>query len=140
MPEAFHGEAFAEKRRYKRKQMKLALQFQCIDKNKVSQPKRDLAEDLGAGGLAMISQTNLAKNQLLMMTIFLPDQEEDGSSEKNNWTTITVLSRVAWSRAQADGAYMIGVEFLDLEPGERQILKTFLIDYELDQADSELYT
>ncbi len=136
MTPVYEGKTKAERRRFERRAIHLKLRFQCLDKDHVSGVHNDLAEDLGAGGLAMVSSQELQTGQLLMLTLLLPGKEGTpaGSSEVN------VLSRVAWSKPAHQGGYLMGIQFLDLEPAERQLLKSFLVEFELDQPDSAMYT
>jgi len=137
----YQGETTAERRRYVRKAMQLKVQFRFMEKDVVSKPQTDLLEDLGAGGLAMVTKQSLRKGQLLMISLELPANNDEQCREIiSGKSKVSILSRVAWVKPNQNGSYTIGVEFLDLEPGERQLLKAFLIEYELDQPDSELYT
>jgi len=144
--EQFKGETRAERRRYERKPIKLPLSYRCLDKGSVSEPQADLARDLGAGGLMMHSHQSLRKDQILMLTLFLPpvDKREEGMAtemfSEEESIGIEIVSRVAWSAPAADGGYVIGVQFLDLEPNNRKWLKEFLVDFKLDQPGSSLYT
>jgi c-di-GMP-binding flagellar brake protein YcgR len=142
----FKGETQAERRRYKRKPIKLHVHYQCLDKGVVSEPQRDLAEDLGAGGLMMRSQRPLEKDQVLMLVLLLPPVEKrqkgvatDEYIEEES-LAVEILCRVAWATSSQDGGYLIGVQFLDLDQNNRKWLKEFLVDFKLDQPDSFLYT
>lgn len=139
MTEVYQGKTNAERRRFERKEMSLNLQFRCLAKDNISDIKSDLAEDLGAGGLAMRSDKELNIDQLLMVTITLPVDENDRKKVEEQ-SEVSVLSRVAWTKPAKDSGYIIGIQFLDLEPTERQILKSFLVEYQLDRPDSSLYT
>jgi c-di-GMP-binding flagellar brake protein YcgR len=145
MPADFKGQTQAENRRYPRIHLKLWVHFKCLDKGVSALDLESLAEDLGAGGMAMRSDRDLKPGQLLMLTLYLPPASKRESvetliySEKES-LPVAVLSRVVWSAAAADGEFLVGVQFLDLEAKDRRTLKTFLVDYNLDQPDSKLYT
>lgn len=136
----YQGETRAERRRYVRKSMNLKVQFRFMERDLVSNPQTDSLEDLGAGGLAMVTKQSLRQGQLLMISLQLPSGDEHYHEVLSGASRVSILSRVAWVKPNQDGSYTVGVQFLDLEPGERQLLKAFLVEYELDQPDSELYT
>jgi c-di-GMP-binding flagellar brake protein YcgR len=144
--EQFQGETGAERRRFERKAIKLQVNYRCLDRGNISDAKADLAEDLGAGGLLMHSHQALKKDQILMLTLFLPpaedraegEQQQDISKEESN--AVEILSRVAWSTPNKTGGHLAGVQFLDLDQNNRKWLKDFLVDFRLDQPDSSLYT
>ncbi len=140
MASVYEAKTKAERRRYERRAMHLKLRFQCLDKDYVSPIQNDLAEDLGAGGLAMMSDRDLKPGQLLMLTLMLPDKEDLDRGRLTESAEVNLLSRVAWSKPASQGGFVIGIQFLDLEPAERQLLKAFLVEFELDQPDSGMYT
>ena len=72
---AFKGEAGAERRKFPRIPLKLRMNFQCLAKDSVSPAEEHLAEDLGAGGLAMRSRVRLEKNQILAISLYVPRAE-----------------------------------------------------------------
>jgi c-di-GMP-binding flagellar brake protein YcgR len=145
MPADYTGQTRAENRRYPRIQIKLWVHFKCLDKGERDVDLESLAEDLGAGGMAMRSDRDLKPGQRLKLTLYLPPvgKRESGAtliySEKES-LPVSILSRVVWCAATADREFMAGVQFLELESKDRTTLKTFLVDYNLDQPDSNLYT
>lgn len=145
MPEIHRGETQAEHRRYPRLRLKLWVHYQCLERGTVSHRLESLAEDLGAGGLAMRSDRALGSGQLVLATLFLPPAElragEENTPivEEKDCVPIPVLCRVVWSAPRED-QYMNGLQFLDLQPQHRKLLKAFLVDFDLDQPESDLYT
>ncbi|MCK5242129.1 PilZ domain-containing protein [bacterium] len=144
--EQFRGETGAERRRFERKTIKLQVSYRCLDRGNISNDKTNLAEDLGAGGLLMHSKHALEKDQILMLTLFLPPAEERDKGDltkdipKEESNAVEILSRVAWSAPAKTGSHMVGIQFLDLDQNNRKWLKEFLVDFSLDQPDSPLYT
>ncbi len=141
----YKGKTYAEHRRFPRMKFKLWVHFKCLERGGSSLSLESLAEDLGAGGMAMRSDHQLKGGQLLMLTLFLPpeDKRVDGEemliySEKE-CMPVDVLARVAWCEPRAE-EFMLGLQFLDLDQANRTKLKAFLVDYNLDRPDSALYT
>ncbi len=144
--EEFRGETGAERRRYPRMPIKLQVSYKCIEKGIISKPEAYLAEDLGAGGLAMRSPRSLDSGQMLMLNLFLPPADTEGTDKNLSIFTeeecvmVGILSRVAWCTAFREEGYLIGVQFLDLDRDDRRRLKDFLTNFQLDAPDSSLYT
>ncbi len=143
----FQGETAAEARRFPRIPLRMNLQYRVLVKGEAPtfHSSRSLAEDLGAKGLAMRSRHELAPGQLLTVVLFLPPEEKrrdliDASIyPEAECQKVNILARAAWCKAVGEGRFMVGVEFLDLEPQDRQELKRFLADYELVDMDSPLF-
>lgn len=139
-PDLHSGETQAERRRYPRVPLKLRLEYQCLEKGKVTPSEKKLAKDLAAGGLAMISENPLSPNQLLMLTLFLPQPEkreaieQGGTVPAEDSTPVNILSRVAWC-ARREGDFEVGVQFLDMDRDDRKTMKAFLIEYRLYPGD-----
>jgi hypothetical protein len=145
MPADYTGQTRAENRRSPRIHLKLWVHFKCLDKGMSPLDLESLAEDLGAGGMAIRSDRDLKPGQLLMLTLYLPPvgkRESEATliySEKES-LPVPILSRVVWCTATTDREFLAGIQFLDLESKDRGTLKSFLVDYSLDQPDSQLYT
>jgi c-di-GMP-binding flagellar brake protein YcgR len=145
---SFQGETTAESRRYPRIPLRINLQYRVLVKGKPKtfHSSRSLAEDFGAKGLAMRSRHQLEPGQLLTMLLFIPPEDKrkdliDASIyPEAECLKISVLARAAWCKTVGEDRFMVGVEFLDLESQDRDQLKCFLIDYELDDMNSPLYT
>ncbi|MEW6515471.1 MAG: PilZ domain-containing protein [candidate division FCPU426 bacterium] len=137
-----------ESRRYPRIPLRMKLKYRILIRGEKSrfEVSHSLADDLGAKGLAMSSQSPLQGGQLLTLTLFLPPESKrrelvDASVFKEDeCNLVSILARVAWSKPRGEGRYAVGVEFLDLEPSSRKLLKQFLVDFELDDMNSPLYT
>lgn len=137
-----------EARRYPRIPLKMKLKYRILIRGEKArfEVSHGLADDLGAKGLAMSSLHPLESGQLLTLTLFLPPEAKrrelvDASVfREEDCDHISVLARVAWSKPRGEGRYAVGVEFLDLEPSDRKVLKRFLVDFELDDMNSPLYT
>lgn len=145
MEKIHHAQAGAERRRFERIPLNLKISFRCLDKDYISDIKDDLAEDLGAGGVAIRSMYEMKQGQLLMLSLHLPSEDMEEENAKNDddhesEKVVNIFSTVAWCKLMKTGEFMIGVQFLDLDPDERMDLKEFLVEYKLDQPDSSLYT
>ncbi|MEW6516464.1 MAG: PilZ domain-containing protein [candidate division FCPU426 bacterium] len=147
MPDAvFNGETGAERRKFVRRPIKLKVTYRCLERDHVSTVRSDLAEDLGAGGLLLRTHQPLKADQVLMLTLFLPPQDrrqpamEHLTCPEEECQRVEILSRVAWSAAAPSNGFLAGVQFLDLEQNHRKWLKEFLVEFQLDQPNSQLYT
>lgn len=147
MPEeVFHGETGAERRRYARRPIKLKVTYRCLERDRVSGVRSDLAEDMGAGGLLLRAHQPLKPDQVLMLTLFIPPQERRQAAADNLMCSdeecqqVEILSRVAWSASAPGNGFLAGVQFLDLDQSHRRWLKEFLVEFQLDQPNSPLYT
>lgn len=144
--EIYRGIIKAENRRHPRVKLKLTVRYKRLKKGEVTGPHAGQAEDFGARGIAMRSMHPMRLGQLLMLTIYLPAEserrleKEERQAREENTLPVDILSRVAWCAPYDDKEYMLGVEFLDPDPAHRSRLKAFLIEYNLDQPDSALYT
>jgi c-di-GMP-binding flagellar brake protein YcgR len=144
--EEFRAQTHAENRRYPRLNFKLWVHFRCLSKGEVSEPLESLAEDLGTQGMAMRSDHPLRVGQLLRTTLYVPPEsrrksaEETPIYEETDCLPVEILARVVWCNPLESGEYMLGIQFLDPNPAHRNRLKSFLVDYELDDPNSALYT
>jgi c-di-GMP-binding flagellar brake protein YcgR len=144
--EVYRSYIRAENRRYPRIRLKLWVQYKRLKKGEESGMHESLAEDLGARGMAMRSDHPMRLGQLLMLTLFLPpegrreDADQEPVFDERDCVPVDILSRVAWCKPFNDQEYMLGVEFMDPDPSHRSRLKSFLVDYNLDQPNSALYT
>lgn len=146
MQEEFKGQTRAENRRHPRVQLKLWVHYRLMRQGTVSAPLESLAEDLGTRGTAIRSDHPERVGQLLVVTLYLPlEQKRKSPAEtpvysEDESLPVEILSRVVWCKQLETREYMLGIEFLDPKPGHRNRLKSFLIDYNLDQPDTTLYT
>ncbi len=144
----YKGKVSAERRQYPRIPLKLWVHFTARIQGELAHScsSESLSEDLGTTGLAMRSDQELAGGQTLTLTLFLPPMEKRTDVSKTliypeeECLPVTIRARVAWCRALADQEYMLGIQFLDLTPPDCGHLKSFLVDYKLDDPDSSLYT
>jgi len=144
----FKGKTIVEARRHPRLPLKLDLKYRVLIRGKTVQfeSSRSLAQDLGAKGVALRSRRDLKEGQLLTMMLYLPPDRrrkpggETVANPETECQKVNILARVAWSKKTDKGEYLIGAEFLDIDPEHRKILKKFLVDYQLDDIHSVLYT
>lgn len=144
-PKVFKGEASAERRKYPRIPLTIAVQFMMVDREKLSAALESVSDDLGVEGLAMISATKLPKDQKLLITLLVPEDaneklmHHDASiCTEKGCIPVAVFSRVAWCKDAEDKKFRIGVQFLEITETGRQILKDFFLDYKLDYSNSNL--
>jgi c-di-GMP-binding flagellar brake protein YcgR len=147
MPEeVFSGETSAERRKFVRRAIKLKVTYRCLERDRVSAMRSDLVEDVGAGGLLLRTHQPLKADQVLMLTLFLPPPErrqptmESLACPEEECLQVEILSRVAWSTSAPGNGFLAGVQFLDLDQSHRKWLKEFLVEFQLDQPNSPLYT
>ena len=142
--DVYAGFAGAERRRFPRHALKLRIQYQQVDKDTVTPVQRQLARDLGVGGLAMETDRDLAPDQLLMITLYLPSADQRAMLEAGaeapaeTGRRVNVLSRVAWTAPGRAGNRRVGIQFLDLPREDRMVMKQFLKDYRLYKPDASL--
>jgi len=143
----YRGSVGAENRRYPRVRLKLWVKYKRLRKGEVTGPHESRAEDLGARGLAMRSAYPMKLGQLLMLTLYLPPEnkrpvagDEVGAFTEAECLPVDILARVVWCAPRDEKEFMLGIQFLDPDPGHRSRLKSLLIEYNLDQPDSALYT
>ncbi len=144
----FKGEVIVEARRHPRIPLKIKLKYRILIQGETArlEVSHSLADDFGARGLAMRSSHVLKKGQLLTINLFIPPEEKrdeiksPSQLKEEECIAINILARVAWFKTVGGDKYQVGVEFLDLEPKDRTILKHFLADYKLDDMNSPLYT
>jgi c-di-GMP-binding flagellar brake protein YcgR len=135
-----------DRRRFVRLPYTLPVSYKCIKQDHVSPPESRLLEDLGAGGLSMRVDAAQPKGQILMVSLFLPPpgpklgDQELAALPPEKCKHVEILSRVVWCAPAEQGAFLIGVQFLDLNLNDRIRLKDFLVSYHLDNPDSSLYT
>jgi len=142
------GEIKAEFRRYPRVPLKVRVSYQFRKKGEPEKvvASRSLAEDLGTQGLAMRSHQDMRVGQILTLTMFIPPpaRREDLSDARvvpvHECLPVAILARAVWCKRLEEQKYLIGIQFLDIEPQDRHALKSFLVDYRLDDQDSPLYT
>ena len=144
MDASFRGEAGAGNRRFPRKRLRLAVQYKRLERNRLPSAVESRLEDLGAGGMAMTSGQRLAPDQLLMITLYLPAapicaaRGEPLLSDRD-CTPVNILSRVAWCAERTPRSWVCGVQFLDCDRTDRTRLKHFLVEFDLDSPNSQLY-
>jgi c-di-GMP-binding flagellar brake protein YcgR len=142
----YRSQVGAENRKYPRVKLKLWVKYKRLKKGEVSSPNETLAEDFGTQGIAMRSKTPMRMGQLLMLTLYLPPEPkrsleaEPAAVPEKDCVPVDILSRVAWCAPRSEDEYMLGVQFLDPDPGHRNRLKSFLVDFNLDRPDSALYS
>ena len=144
----YKGKASAERRHYPRIPLKFWVHFTARIQGELAHScsSESLSEDFGTAGLAMRSDHALASGQTLTLTLFLPHKKKNTDLSKiliypeEECLPVTIRSRVAWCRTLPDQEYLLGIQFLDLAPPDRSRLKFFLVDYKLDDPDSDLYT
>ncbi len=142
--EIIQGETTAERRRFPRKPLKLQVHCQYVERGNVSSTEKNLAADLGAGGLAMHCAHPLESDQILMVSLYLPlpdkrsNPPDAGAYQEEECTSVAILARVAWSAPAKEGGHHVGVQFLDMDREDRKTLKSFLMDYQLYQPNSFL--
>lgn len=144
--EVFNGETGAERRRYARRPIRLKVVYRCLERDRVSAVRSDLVEDVGAGGLLLRAHQPLKPDQVLMLTLFIPPPERRQAAgdtqlcPDEECQQVEILCRVAWSAPTPGNGFLAGVQFLDLEQSHRRWLKEFLVEFQLDQPNSPLYT
>jgi hypothetical protein len=137
-----------DSRRYPRKRVPMWVEG-------VFRPKGDrsrvyafqtVAEDLGTSGMSLRVDRPLTPGQVLTLALDLPPHPQMTSlgrpwvSSELDYQPVNLLARVMWCARRDDGTHRVGVEFLQLGPGERHRFKAFLISVGLDNGSSPLYT
>ncbi len=133
-----------DRRRYPRKPLKLKAYFKFVSRGKVSQIFESRTEDLGAGGVGLMSEIAMPVGEMLMLSLWLPwrssnEEEDRGGLGNEDCIQVAVVSRVVWCSPSQEKFYRVGVEFLELDNYSRQQLKAFLIAQSMDWGKSNLY-
>jgi hypothetical protein len=147
MDSEFKGSTQAEHRRFPRAKIKLWVHFKLLDQENSQTDLESMSEDFGAGGIAMRSDHDLEPGQHLMLMIYLPKKEYRVPSDldmlifpEEECLPVTVLSRVVWVKELEDHEFIMGVKFLAPDQQQLKLLKEFLVDFNLDNPDSKLFT
>ncbi len=136
---------FSEKRKFPREDLKLWVHFKTISHGKISTPLESLSENIGSGGVGLITDQELEPGQMLMLTLYLPPEESRKTVEdtlifeENMCIPISVLAKVAWCKKVQDDEYRFGVQFVELDDYSRSLLKLYLKHYELYSENSPLF-
>jgi hypothetical protein len=138
----------AESRRFPRKRLPLWVEGAFRPKGDPGRwySFQSVAEDLGTAGLSLRLDREVVPGQVLRLSLDLPPHPQLTSlgrpwvSSDLDYQPVNILARVMWCARRDDGRNQAGVEFLQLEPGERHRFKAFLIAVGLDNASSLLYT
>ena len=80
-----------------------------------SEPFYCTSHDISESGMMLDSEKTLAKDDEIACSFFLPDLER-----------ITVNCKVARLGKPSEGIHNYGVEFMSLDNGQRQVLRTFI--------------
>jgi Tfp pilus assembly protein PilZ len=99
-------------RAHPRKSRKLRVSFAAVTDMTVT-----FTDEVGGGGLRLRSQKHLEPGTELVLRVDLAGEPSAAP--------LTVAGRVVWSRREG-GHFAIGVEFVDLPPGEAERLEALL--------------
>jgi len=116
-----------ERRRYPRYHARLAVHFHRLRSREAFQLHESLTQDLGAGGLAMVSDTPIPAGQLIMLTLMVPDAAADpAQGGQPQFHRLILLSRVAWENPLSQTRFLQGIEFVEVAEEDRRKLHEYL--------------
>jgi c-di-GMP-binding flagellar brake protein YcgR len=127
----------AERRKSPRIPLNIAVKYQCLPKDRMTMPTDSLSENLGMGGLAMRVDHKLEPNDRISLVLYLPpaDKRDDvqnyASYAKQDCLTVRIEARVAWCQPFAGNKFMLGIEFIQIDPEDMPEFRAFVKDYEL---------
>ncbi|MCD4814244.1 PilZ domain-containing protein [bacterium] len=133
------GEVKVENRKYPRINFKLAVHYAPVEKGAIPKPVKSNAEDMGAGGMAMQSREFIEPGNYVTLNLYLPSFENLQFLDKfsdfpvNDCIAITILSKIVWCRKMKAEGYLVGIQFCDIDPQKKKLLKHFLVEYEMDE-------
>jgi hypothetical protein len=137
-------ESAGERRQHPRRWLGLEAKCLCLKPGTLDEPLLHRVCNLGTRGATLISDRQLERGLMLMLTLYLPPAGKrkilasDEICPAPECQTVALLSRVIWCQASG-GQYRYGVQFLDLEREQRRRFKAFLQDLELDRLGSPWY-
>lgn len=136
---------FSERRKCPRARLKLWVHYKTIHQGKISSTLESLTDDLSAGGVRLRADHQVIQGQMLMLTLYLPQEENLKEIEttmiyrENDCMPISILARVAWCQADEDDEFSFGVQFIELDDYSRSILRLYLEHYQLFSKESSIF-
>jgi|GEM_PF-4295701 len=130
--DSYHGEVIAERRRFPRFPLKLQVTYRIASQ----EPVTTSSENIGLGGLAVLSDQPVEVGQRLTLSLYLPRIASDMVAkilcEEKDSRPVDFEARVVWS-TRFGTRTMFGAEFTQIPDPGRQLLRAFLEEYEMDQ-------
>lgn len=130
--DSYHGEVIAERRRFPRFPLKLQVTYRIASQ----EPVTTSSENIGLGGLAVLSDRPVEVGQRLKLSLYLPriasDMVAKIACEAKDARPVDFEARVVWS-TRFGTRTMFGAEFTQISDPGRELLRKFLEEYEMDQ-------
>ncbi|MBI5181583.1 MAG: PilZ domain-containing protein [Nitrospirae bacterium] len=108
-----------QRRRYPRVNVTLPVEYRYEKKT-----KRVLAKTIGEGGLMLSLSENIPVESKLNLNLFLPNMSPSSSVLYN----LKAKAKIVWNQEE-EGEHHLGVSFIDITEGDRDILRAFISKY-----------
>ena len=136
-----YGHARAERRRYPRLPIHIHVNFQPLSQPAAPGETESRSENLSLGGVAVNTVHALPIGQVVRIMLHIPARELLREKERltrpqgEEIIGILVEGRVAWC-ASSGSTYRIGLEFMNMEPDDRECLRRFLEEFVFVEDES----
>lgn len=111
-----------ERRRFVRLNSSVDIQYTLLEKEPAER-LRTKSRNISAGGICIIAYEELATDSILLVSIYLPQENEP----------IITKGRVAWVQpfeiAREGRHYDIGVEFIEISPEDRKKIDQYVFSF-----------
>ncbi len=126
-----------ERRRFQRIAITVGVHCNSIREGRIFHALSSQSENLGAGGLAVLSDKALQAGDGMIVSFFLPGHLQAEKPADRMSLPVIARSRVAWCKPQ-DRGYKLGIEFLEINHYSRRLFKNFLDSYLPDESSGAL--
>ena len=123
------GNAEQERRGFQRTRIKFLVLYKVNEPLNVRLQIGDrlinaIAVDLGAGGMAVLSNFAVPVDTIVNLQFTLVNEEE--AKDEDRCRTIDIRGEVRYNQPTKDKAYRLGIRFLDMSAGERNFIIKFV--------------
>jgi Tfp pilus assembly protein PilZ len=108
-----------DKRRYPRLDISAGVAWRKVGTAADAEENSDMAKNISPYGICLITYKNLSVGEQILLSIDLP-----------NHRAIKATGKVIWSKrfgTSAEANYDSGIEFVDISPEDRRVLKQLVL-------------
>jgi hypothetical protein len=134
----YNASTFAERRIAPRLAIKIEVQYEYLN---LSDEERvhsvGLSRNIGSGGIAIFVSREVETGSTLRMKLNLPNHlgTEKSRGDGEPYTRVELCGRVVWRMPLGDQRFLLGMQFLDLDQADAEILRDFLKHYQIQGAE-----